>query len=117
MVERPRIFVDLPSMLKDFLNTSERKTATWIKRFDDASVEERVILLENLNISNEHSNAITDEIECRLKEIVRSNPSDRCTELAIKSINDTGIESLFTKPLYFRKSIECRCHTLKALRC
>ena len=59
-------------MLKDFLNNTKRKSANWIKRFDDAPAEERVILLENLNTSNEHSNAITDEIECRLKEIVRS---------------------------------------------
>ena len=54
-------------MLKDFLNTSERKTATWIKRFDDASVEERVILLENLDLANEQSNAITERSK-RLKE-------------------------------------------------
>ena len=75
-------------MLKDFLNTSERKTATWIKRFDDASVEERVILLENLDLANEPSNAITDKIEHRLKEIVRTEPSNRCAEFAIKNIND-----------------------------
>ena len=75
-------------MLKDFLNTSERKTATWIKRFDDASVEERVILLENLDLANEPSNTITEEIEQRLKEIVRTEPSNRYAELAIRNIND-----------------------------
>ena len=75
-------------MLKGFLNNNKRRTANWIKRFDDASVEERVILLENLDKSNEHSNAITDEIEYRLKEIVRSDPSNMCAELAIKSIKD-----------------------------
>ena len=75
-------------MLKDFLNNKRRKTANWIKRFDDASAEERVRLLENLDISNEHSNATTDEIECRLKEIVKSDPSNICAELAIKSIKD-----------------------------
>ena len=75
-------------MLKDFLTNNKRKTANWIKRFDDASVEERVILLENLDKSNEHSNAITDEIEYRLKEIVKSDPSNICAELAIKSIKD-----------------------------
>ena len=75
-------------MLKDFLNTRERKTTTWIKRFDDASVEERVILLENLDLANEPSNAITKEIGQRLKEIVRTEPRNRYAELAIRNIND-----------------------------
>ncbi len=75
-------------MLKDFLNTRERKTATWIKRFDDASIEERVILLENLDLANEPSNTITEEIEQRLKEIVRTEPRNRYAELAIRNIND-----------------------------
>ena len=64
-------------MLKDFLKPSEHKTAAWIKRFDDASVEERVKLLENLDLAHEQSNAVTDKIEHRLKEIVRTEPSNR----------------------------------------
>ena len=75
-------------MLKDFLNNTKRKSANWIKRFDDASVEERVILLENLDLANEPSNAITEEIEQRLKAIVRTESSNRYAELAIRNIND-----------------------------
>ena len=75
-------------MLKDFLNSNKRKTANWIKSFDDATVEERVILLENLEVSNEHPNAINDEIEDKLKDVVRDNFSKRCAELAIKRIKN-----------------------------
>ena len=75
-------------MLKDFLNNNKRKTANWIKRFDEAPVKERVVLLENLEVSNEHPNAINDEIEDKLKDIVKSNVSKRCAELAIKSMKD-----------------------------